>query len=135
MTLISHDCDCARADIFALIGVLVFQPEHVTKGVSSNPNGPCASLLACFVSYSFSGLMQVGVSNWFQEPSFPEVFSDIWTTDTGRTMFEVAFMLLTSCVVIAIITGIICDTFGELRLRQDDAALFLSTTCFVTGIP
>ena len=43
--------------------------------------GPCASLLACFVSYSFSGLMQLGVSDWFEKPSFPESAADIWYAD------------------------------------------------------
>ena len=42
--------------------------------------------------------------------------------------------MATSCAVIAIITGIICDTFGELRMQQDDAAAYRASTCFVTGI-
>ena len=37
--------------------------------------------------------------------------------------------------VVAIITGIICDTFGELRSQQDEALAFRSTTNFITGLP
>ena len=36
--------------------------------------------------------------------------------------------------VVSIITGIICDTFGELRGEQDEAKDYRSTTNFVTGI-
>lgn len=43
-------------------------------------------------------------------------------------------MLMTSCIIIAIITGIICDTFGELRTQQDEAVAYRSNTCFITGI-
>jgi hypothetical protein len=43
-------------------------------------------------------------------------------------------MLVTSCVVMSIMTGIICDTFGELRKAQEQAALYRSMTCFITGI-
>eukprot|EP01046_Picozoa_sp_COSAG06_P004391 COSAG06_NODE_182_length_20899_cov_89.175048_24_plen_76_part_00 len=43
-------------------------------------------------------------------------------------------MIVTSSFVISIITGIICDTFGELRTAQDDSQNYRATTCFVTNI-
>lgn len=44
-------------------------------------------------------------------------------------------MLTTTCIVISIITGIICDTFRELRTEVDEARYYRNSTCFVTGIP
>lgn len=44
-------------------------------------------------------------------------------------------MLVSTCIVISIITGIICDTFQELRTEVDEKRLYRATTCFVTGIP
>ena len=37
--------------------------------------------------------------------------------------------------VVSIITGIICDTFGELRGEMDEAAGYRASTNFITGIP
>eukprot|EP01052_Picozoa_sp_SAG31_P004198 SAG31_NODE_172_length_21357_cov_7.616021_10_plen_123_part_00 len=46
---------------------------------------------------------------------------------------EILFSFL-SAVVVSVITGIICDTFGELRGDQDEAEAFQGSTNFITGI-
>jgi hypothetical protein len=43
--------------------------------------------------------------------------------------------MCTSCIVISIITGIICDTFGELRVAQDEAKAYRGANNFITGLP
>ena len=53
----------------------------------------------------------------------------------AAVLWEVLFMLTTTCIVISIITGIICDTFRELRTEVDEARYYRNSTCFVTGIP
>lgn len=119
--------------LFAVSGLLLFNPEHDGK-YTSNEGGPCANLLTCVISYSYTGLMQEGVGQWLDDPTFPEHPVDLWDAQSARIVWEVIFMLVTSCAVIAIITGIICDTFGELRMQQDEAAAYRASTCFVTGI-
>ena len=101
--------------LFAVVGLLLFDNQHITEidnnnNFPKNPEGPCANLLTCFVSYSYSGLMQAGVSDWLVDPQFPEHWDQVPHSHFTRIMFEVLFMMVTSCAVIAIITGIICDT-------------------------
>lgn len=124
--------------LFAVTGLLLFDSTHIPGGDAAvgtgNDGGPCANLLTCVVSYSYSGLMQEGVGRWLLAPNFPEQPVDMFDLQTARIVWEILFMMATSCAVIAIITGIICDTFGELRMQQDDAAAYRASTCFVTGI-
>ena len=123
---------------FAILGYIFFSDRHIVDHVS-NEGGPCSNLLTCFISYSFAGFLQTGLMYWLKRPAFPEgaieTSSDIFGTDGTRILFEVAFMLIMSVVVISIITGIIVDTFGELRVAQDIAARYRRSTCFITGIP
>lgn len=123
---------------FAIAGYLFFSDKH-TNEMTGNPGGPCSNLLTCFVSYTFAGFLQQGLVYWLQRPNFPEgvieTSADILGEDGGRIIFEIAFMLVMSAVVVAIITGIIVDTFGELRMAQDVAARYRRSTCFITGIP
>eukprot|EP01050_Picozoa_sp_SAG11_P000867 SAG11_NODE_32_length_22830_cov_17.507941_22_plen_73_part_00 len=50
-----------------------------------------------------------------------------------KILWNMVFSLV-SMFVVSIITGIICDTFGELRGELDDALDFQETTCFVTYV-
>ena len=119
--------------LFAIAGLLVFEEDH-TLSKTDNDHGPCASLLTCFISYSVSGLTAQGLSTWLNYAFMPETIHELLTRETLRLGWEVAFMFLTGIIALAIITGIICDTFGELRIDADSAALYRRTTNFVTGI-
>jgi len=134
--------------LFALCGLLYFFDAHTGSNVAnkgylgdSDPlaneyaGGPCSNLMSCMVSYSFAGFLQQGLTYWLEEPRFPETLTDLLENDSGRILFEVMFMIVTSSFVISIITGIICDTFGELRTAQDEAINYRATTCFVTSLP
>ena len=120
--------------LFSLVGLLYFEDIH-SGAKAENEGGPCASLLTCFVSYCFSGFTQQGLSGWLNYPFLPEVGAELLTMHFARLSWEIAFMFVTSCIVIAIITGIICDTFGELRMAVDDAVEYRNAHSFVTGIP
>jgi hypothetical protein len=91
-----------------------------------------------FLSYSFAGLMNNGLgqegTSYTDGQNFAENGSDLFDKQTLRTLFELAFFTI-SMFVVSIITGIICDTFGELRAKQDDAVANRSTMNFITGIP
>ena len=119
---------------FAISGVVFFQSDH-TASKTLNEERPCDNLLSCFVSYSMVGLTQEGLGKWLELVTIPQDFEQLGDTETLRIFWEITFMLATSCIIIAIITGIICDTFGELRTQQDEAQAYRSNTCFITGIP
>lgn len=123
--------------MFAIAGLLFFRAYHVgaTEGVSQNPEGPCASLLTCFISYVYAGLMQSGIGDYLSAPTFPEHTTEMFTRSFGLLTLETLFMLVTSTMLMSVITGIICDTFSELRAKADDAQAYRSSTCFITGVP
>ena len=91
-------------------------------------------MLTCFISYSFAGLMNQGLGPegiaWTTQRVMPENGEDLWSSDSGRIVWEVVFFIV-SMFVVSIITGIICDTFGELRTQQDDSADYRLNTNFV----
>ena len=152
--------------VMAVMGLLWFYESHTEDHVAPMSQGPCGNLLSCFVSYSYAGFLQAGLTNWLQPVSLPETLSDLMANESARLLFEVMFMcvadqasftpvplvplwfcllpdtfpmanadrVITSSFVISIITGIICDTFGELRMAMDDAKSYRSTTCFVTNL-
>merc|ERR1711865_365553 len=133
-----------------MVGLLYFFDGHTSYATANKgylgeqnltatdyPGGPCTNLMSCMVSYSFAGFGGgggAGLGPWLQQPEFPEEVSELSDNESGRVLFEVLFMIITSSFMISIITGIISDTFGELRTEQDEAMLYRSTTCFVTGI-
>ena len=142
--------------LFSVVGLVYFQDVHlgadvaigvlesanctsgdctaVEDGSDDNPSA-CSSLLTCFVSYSYAGLMQSGITGYLQDVQFPTHVRELGTVNSAIIFLDIVFMLTTSCFVIAIITGIICDTFGELRAEADAAKHYRSSTCFITGIP
>eukprot|EP01046_Picozoa_sp_COSAG06_P089980 COSAG06_NODE_36333_length_448_cov_1.022923_1_plen_91_part_01 len=90
-----HVCLCRRVD--------VSQAPLV-----ANEGGPCANLLTCFMTYSYSALMQAGLGQWLEANQFPEVGRDMLSIETMKTLWEVAFSMI-AMFVVSIITGIICD--------------------------
>ena len=130
-------------------GTYVDEDDNPTGGrATGNEGGACSTLLTCFVAYSFSGFLQQGLTYWMEAPTFPEgpIGDDFWYDNENgflgpvfngqglRLLFEMSFMLIMSGIVVAIITGIIVDTFSELRAGQENAKAYRKTTCFITGV-
>lgn len=74
-----------------------------------------------------------GLPQFLPDLNFPVDAKSVFGHDTLKTVWELSFFLV-SILIGSIITGIICDTFGELRAAQDDAAMYRFSTNFVTGI-
>ena len=125
--------------VFSVTGLLWFDRFHMKTSPAgdllvANEGGPCANLLTCFATYSYSGLMQAGIGQWMTLNKFPERGFEVVTAETLKTLWEVSFSMI-AMFVVSIITGIICDTFGELRGQIDEAIDYRTSTCFITGIP
>ena len=86
------------------------------------------------MSYSYAGLMQEGLGGYLTGNKFPVLGADVFQLETLKTLWEVFFSMI-AMFVVSIITGIICDTFGELRAEMDEAAGYRASTNFITGIP
>lgn len=119
--------------VFAISGLLVFPKEHDLASVE-NDGGPCGNLLTCFFTYAYASLTMGGLTNFLPGLSFPVDMMQVFDINTSKTLWELLFFML-STLIGSIITGIICDTFGELRAAQDEAAAYRASTNFITGIP
>ena len=117
--------------IFAISGMIVFPELHDDESVD-NPGGPCKNLLTCFFSYSYAGLTLNGLAAFLPEKAFPVDAQSVVGHHVAKVVWEVVFFVI-STLIGSIITGIICDTFGELRTAQDDAAAYRASTNFVVG--
>jgi hypothetical protein len=126
--------------VFAILGLLYFQEFHMDGTPGHSPNsvnnagGPCPNLLTCFMSYSYAGLMQAGVGGFLTGNVFPVIGEDVAGIEFVKTLWEIVFSMI-AMFVVSIITGIICDTFGELRGDMDEAIAYRASTNFITGIP
>eukprot|EP01052_Picozoa_sp_SAG31_P019508 SAG31_NODE_1425_length_8386_cov_6.678201_1_plen_170_part_10 len=103
---------------------------------ADNPAGRCRTLLECFVSYSYRGLSGISLTNYVPEQQYPQQFGDLYQdVEALRLLWEVAFTLVTVSMLGAILTGIICDTFGALRDDRDSAIAYRMEHHFISGIP
>eukprot|EP01017_Pseudomicrothorax_dubius_P009086 TRINITY_DN13036_c0_g1_i1.p1 TRINITY_DN13036_c0_g1~~TRINITY_DN13036_c0_g1_i1.p1 ORF type:complete len:144 (-),score=15.78 TRINITY_DN13036_c0_g1_i1:84-515(-) len=51
----------------------------------------------------------------------------------GRTLYQLAFYVLINLIVIAVIQGIIIDTFSALRSGQEELLVSAETKCLLCG--
>ena len=86
------------------------------------------------MSYSYAGLMQAGIGGFLTGNAFPVLGAEVFELEFVKTLWEVVFSMI-AMFVVSIITGIICDTFGELRGEMDEAAGYRAAINFITGIP
>jgi hypothetical protein len=55
----------------------------------------------------------------------------VWGT---RIAFDLLFYIIIGVLLSNIVTGIILDTFGEMRSAAAERASMMANTCFITGI-
>lgn len=84
----------------------------------------CDTLLSCFLSTVNYGMMG-GLSGAFG-PTLPADFN-------LRLVFDLLFFILITTILMAIVYGIIVDTFSELRGERNERELDMSNVCFICG--
>jgi hypothetical protein len=113
---------------YALSAFLIFENTDM------NANSQCKTLLQCFVAYSLRGLGGQSLDGYLPDPNIPLQYEELMELNMARLLWELAFTLITVSMLGAIITGIICDTFGALRDEKDDAVQYRLSTHFTTGL-
>lgn len=124
---------------FAIIGtiILMFLVNYFFVMVSYNsfpsdyPDGDCYSLWTCFISSMDHTLKNSGIGNYLN--SSYTVKSDKLEMDYERLIFDNLEYLLITLLLIAIISGIIIDKFGELRDRREQNETDAKSSCFICG--
>jgi hypothetical protein len=66
-----------------------------------------------------------------EEVNFEEDGGGVWGT---RIAFDLLFYIVIGVLLSNIVTGIILDTFGEMRSAAAERAAVMASTCFMSGI-
>ncbi|CAD8066638.1 unnamed protein product [Paramecium sonneborni] len=108
---------------FTLMAYLLFYDIYT--------NGKCDSLLVCFLStFDYAFKNNGGIGGWF-DGNFPQDPADY---SYGRFFFDQLNNILIQMISIQIFSGIIIDTFGELREQQLAKEDDKENICFICGL-
>jgi len=115
---------------YAWIGMLYFYQQHDDYTLT------CSTLWQCCMSYLDQGLKSDGIADLLAsqvETGFP---LHLWTDGKGFALLLWNFSYFLAVVLIlgAIMTGIIIDTFGELRDEMNNKETRIKNSCVVCGI-
>jgi len=108
--------------IYAVIGVYCFGFNQYAYGDSPDYEWP-GDLRSAYWQHLDFGLRG--------PPIFNEYATD---TQAGKYIFDISYQILIIIIMVAIITGIIIDTFGELRGTKADIESDESNVCFVCSL-
>ena len=88
-------------------------------------------MISCFVISFDQTLKSSGIGNYL-ETAYPEV-GDKVDVQYDRLIFDNIEFLLITLLMLAIISGIIIDKFGELRTRREEYLTDHLASCFICG--
>ena len=119
--------------IYMTIGFVAFNDEFE---VYDDGTG-CSTLIECAFTFMNYGLREdVGIATVMQSVE--------WSKDGlptggmlhafGRLLYDVTYWLFVTILVLSMLTGIIIDTFGEMRDATNRIEDNIQTECFICGI-
>lgn len=89
----------------------------------------CDSIIECFIFHLSVGLRQGGgIGDVIRQADTQG------TADLSRVFFDLSFFMIIIVILLAIIQGLIIDSFGELRDRQLQVTKQLENHCFICGV-
>ena len=88
----------------------------------------CTSIIHCFYYVVYYGLPAGDISELLSQLDIDD--SLLWR----RVIFDLGFFLWIGVVMMSIVTGLILDTFAQLREEGDAREEILSGSCFICGI-
>ena len=91
----------------------------------------CNTLLSCFVTHLQHAVYALPLSD-LETPVLPESWSDV--SDLLTVLWQMGFFLSVVIIFIAVLSGSITDTFGQLRGEDDDTDRKIAECCAVCGM-
>ena len=93
-------------------------------------------MLYCYATFLHSGLLNGGgIADHIKgDLGHEPIYSDN-SEFTARIVYDVAFFVFISVLLLNIIFGIIIDTFGNLREIQAEDLRLRRSFCFICGLP
>jgi len=97
----------------------------------------CGTLYQCFLTYFAEGLKSDGISDALRDTMSDDMYPrHIWDQPAlmGVILWDFAYFVWVVLILVAIVTGVIIDTFGELRDADNENRERLHNECFVCGL-
>jgi hypothetical protein len=119
--------------IFTVFGFYFFPDSFYNENQSVDE---CSNLLYCYATFLHNGLLNGGgIADHIKgDLGHEPIFSDN-SQFTSRIVYDVAFFVFISVLLLNIIFGIIIDTFGNLREMQAEELRLKTSFCFICGLP
>jgi hypothetical protein len=97
----------------------------------------CGTLYQCFFTYFAEGLKSDGISDALRDTMADDAYPvHAWSNPalTGVIIWDFLYFIWVVLILVAIVTGVIIDTFGELRDEDNSKQEQLQSNCFVCGL-
>ena len=98
-------------------------------GAGADRGKVCTSLIECFV-YS----LYVGIRSGDMDGVLDGADSSNQAEWRGRLIFDLSFFIILGVLLFDVVTGVILDTFGELREEVNDRADKMENETYISGI-
>eukprot|EP00756_Hemistasia_phaeocysticola_P029709 Hpha_TRINITY_DN16247_c1_g3::TRINITY_DN16247_c1_g3_i2::g.15455::m.15455/K04958/ITPR1; inositol 1,4,5-triphosphate receptor type 1 len=112
--------------IYSVLGFKMFPERH--------EDGKCQTLLNCFVSYLDGGLTGAGIHGVLTGFTAP---TSLWEVDLMPWLLifmQMSYFTVYVVVLLGVFSGIIIDSFGQLRDETSEVNERLRTRCFISGL-
>jgi hypothetical protein len=121
--------------LFAVITIVSFEDQYALAGKSA-----CKDLISCFKLQIDYGL--VNPPEWVGDGYIdPWISADAESTSYGHiasiiagSVFNFSYIILINLVLQAIISGLIIDTFSEMRAESEEIEVDIREKCFICSI-
>ncbi len=117
----------AMVYVWAAVGFRLFQDKHA--------DGKCATYLNCFISYLDGELAGSGIHEALEFDMLTSLFEVSQLLDFFFQMFCMVFLIIYVQVLLAIFSGIIIDSFGEIRDKHEEVTSHLHETRHILSNP
>jgi hypothetical protein len=94
----------------------------------------CGTLYQCFLTYLAQGLKSDGISDALRDTMVDDAYPKHLWSDPHLTFViacDLCYFVWVVLILVAIVTGVIIDTFGELRDRDNEEKEKLQNNCFM----
>jgi hypothetical protein len=116
--------------IYAAFGLDYFEGEFdYAKDDDNDDNLGCHSTMSCFWLIAYQGIPSGGYIENGMIPANNRMDSYM-----ARVMYSLSFFVWVGVVLFNVITGLIVDSFTELRGASEERAATLADECFVCGL-
>eukprot|EP00397_Hematodinium_sp_SG-2012_P001267 GEMP01001268.1.p1 GENE.GEMP01001268.1~~GEMP01001268.1.p1 ORF type:complete len:968 (+),score=162.55 GEMP01001268.1:2215-5118(+) len=117
---------CLVVYFYAVIGFTNFQEFH--------GNATCSTLLNCVITYLDGGITGGGIHGLMKFQAVTSILSLDQIMPFILTLFQQSYFTGIVLVLLAVFSGIIIDSFGQLRDEHANKQQELKTTCFICGL-